>query len=134
MTATADRVYRWAVKPLTALKARADTPAMAHPGPRIISGLAFRLLLLTVIFTFAVGALIIVPNAASFHERWLRDRLQAAELASTAVEALPYSMVDDEVAEQLMTIGGVQAVVVGDQGVRRLLLQAPNLPRIRICK
>jgi signal transduction histidine kinase len=129
MTATADRVYRWAVKPLTALKARADAPAMAHPGPRIISGLAFRLLLLTVIFTFAVGALIIVPNAASFHERWLRDRLQAAELASTAVEALPYSMVDDEVAEQLMTIGGVQAVVVGDQGVRRLLLQAPNLPR-----
>ena len=67
MTATADRVYRWAVKPLTALKARADAPAVAHAGPRIISGLAFRLLLLPVIFTFAVGALIIVPNAASFH-------------------------------------------------------------------
>jgi len=129
MTATADRVYRWAVKPLTALRARADATPAAASGARVISGLAFRLLLLTVIFTFAVGALIIVPNAASFHERWLRDRLQAAELASTAVEALPYSMVDDEVAEQLMTIGGVQAVVVGDQGVRRLLLQAPNLPR-----
>jgi len=129
MTAATDRVYRWAVKPLTAFRARADAPVAAHNAPRIISGLAFRLLLLTVLFTFAVGALIIVPNAASFHERWLRDRLQAAELASTAVEALPYSMVDDEVAEQLMTIGGVQAVVVGDQGVRRLLLQAPNLPR-----
>ena len=29
-----------------------------------------------VLLLAAVGALIIVPNAASFHERWLRDRLQ----------------------------------------------------------
>ncbi|MDO9076913.1 MAG: HAMP domain-containing sensor histidine kinase, partial [Brevundimonas sp.] len=40
-----------------------------------------------------------------------------------------YSAVEDDAAEQLLAIGGVQAVVVGDQGVRRLLLQAPNLPR-----
>lgn len=92
-------------------------------------GLSWRLLLLTVGFTFAVEALIIAPSAASFHERWLLDRLQSAELASVGVEALPYSAVEDATAEQLLTIGGVQAVVVGDQGVRRLLLQAPNLPR-----
>ncbi len=92
-------------------------------------GLSWRLLLLTVGFTLAVGALIIAPSAASFHERWLLDRLQSAELASVGVEALPYSAVEDATAEQLLTIGGVQAVVVGDQGVRRLLLQAPNLPR-----
>ncbi|WP_372707818.1 sensor histidine kinase [Brevundimonas sp.] len=91
--------------------------------------LAWRLLLLTVVFTVAVGMLIIAPNAASFHERWLLDRLQSAELASVGVEALPYSMVEDDTANQLLAIGGVQAVVVGDQGVRRLLLQAPNLPR-----
>ena len=54
---------------------------------------------------------------------------QSAELASVGVEALPYSAVEDDTAEQLLAIGGVQAVVVGDQGVRRLLLQAPNLPR-----
>ena len=92
-------------------------------------GLSWRLLLLTVGFTLAVGALIMASSAASFHERWLLDRLQSAELASVGVEALPYSAVEDAVAEQLLTIGGVQAVVVGDQGVRRLLLQAPNLPR-----
>jgi signal transduction histidine kinase len=91
--------------------------------------LAWRLLLLTFIFTVVVGVVIIVPSAASFHERWLLDRLQSAELASVGVEALPYSAVEDEAAEQLLAIGGVQAVVVGDQGVRRLLLQAPNLPR-----
>ncbi len=91
--------------------------------------LAWRLLLLTFGFTVVVEILIIVPSAASFHERWLLDRLQSAELASVGVEALPYSAVEDDAAEQLLAIGGVQAVVVGDQGVRRLLLQAPNLPR-----
>lgn len=96
---------------------------------RAPDGLSARLLLLTVAFTLAVEAMIMAPSAASFHERWLRDRLQAAELASVGVEALPYSAVEDDTAEQLLAIGGVQAVVVGEQGVRRLLLQAPNLPR-----
>jgi signal transduction histidine kinase len=91
--------------------------------------LAWRLLMLTFAFTAAVEILIIAPSAANFHERWLLDRLQSAELASVGVEALPYSAVEDDTAEQLLAIGGVQAVVVGDQGVRRLLLQAPNLPR-----
>lgn len=97
--------------------------------PHPPDALSVRLLLLTAAFTLVVAALIIGPSAASFHERWLRDRLQAAELASVGVEALPYSMVEDETAAELLRIGGVQAVVVGEQGVRRLLLQAPNLPR-----
>ncbi|WP_425992313.1 sensor histidine kinase [Brevundimonas sp. TWP2-3-2] len=92
-------------------------------------GLSSRLLLLTVLFTVAVQALILGPNAATFHERWLLDRLQAAELASVGVEALPYSAVDDQTAEQLLRIGGVSAVAISDQGVMRQLLQAPNLVR-----
>ena len=51
--------------------------------------LAWRLLLLTFVFTAVVEILIIVPSAASYHERWLLDRLQSAELASVGVEALP---------------------------------------------
>ena len=97
--------------------------------PRAPDGLSSRLLLLTVAFTLAVEALILGPNLAAFHERWLRDRLQAAELASVGVEALPYSAVEDDTAAELMRIGGVQAVALTEQGVRRLLLQAPNLPR-----
>lgn len=97
--------------------------------PRAPDGLSARLLLLTVAFTLAVEALILGPNLAAFHERWLRDRLQAAELASVGVEALPYSAVEDDTAAELMRIGGVQAVALTEQGVRRLLLQAPNLPR-----
>lgn len=91
--------------------------------------LAWRLLLLTFVFTAVVEILIVAPSAASFHERWLQDRLQSAELAAVGVQALPYSAVEDDTAEQLLAIGGVQAVVVVDGGVRRLLLQAPNLPR-----
>lgn len=100
-----------------------------EPGGSLLGGLSWRLILLTVAFTLAVQALLVLPGAASFHERWLRDRLQSAELASVAVEALPYSEVDDDVGRQLLAIGGVQAVVVGDQGVRRLLLQAPSPAR-----
>ena len=92
-------------------------------------GLSSRLLILTVLFTVAVWLLIMGPSAASFHERWLTDRLQAAELASVGVEALPYNAVDDDTAEQLLRIGGVSAVAISDQGVLRQLLRAPDLPR-----
>jgi len=112
---------------LERLKSRLASGERVRPhGP---DGLTARLLLLTAAFTLLVAIMIIGPSAASFQERWLRDRLQAAELASVGVEALPYSAVEDATAEQLLTIGGVQSVVVGEQGVRRLLLQAPNLPR-----
>ena len=97
--------------------------------PQAPDGLSSRLFLLTVLFTLVVGALILGPNAASFHERWLLDRLQAAELASVGVEALPYSAVDEQTADQLLRIGGVSAVAISDQGVMRQLLRAPNLPR-----
>ena len=92
-------------------------------------GLSSRLLLLTVVFTLAVEALIVAPSAASFQENWLRDRIQSAELASVGVEALPYNAVEDDVAEQLLRIGGVSAVAVSEEGVVSLLLQAPTLPR-----
>lgn len=97
--------------------------------PHAPDGLSSRLLILTVVFTVAVWALIMAPSAASFHERWLSDRLQAAELASVGVEALPYNAVDDDTAEQLLRIGGVSAVAISDQGVLRQLLRAPVLPR-----
>ncbi|MFC5345659.1 sensor histidine kinase [Brevundimonas staleyi] len=120
------------MSPLVVLRERFDRlPAdwRERLTPHAPDGLSSRLLLLTVAFTLAVQALIVGPNAASFHERWLLDRLQAAELASVGVEALPYSAVDDQTAEQLLRIGGVSAVAISDQGVMRQLLQAPNLTR-----
>ncbi len=120
------------MSPIVVLRERFDrlpAPWRERLTPHAPDGLSSRLLLLTVAFTLAVQALIVGPNAASFHERWLMDRLQAAELASVGVEALPYSAVDDQTAEQLLRIGGVSAVAISDQGVMRQLLQAPNLAR-----
>ncbi len=97
--------------------------------PSAPDGLQSRLLILTAVFTLVVEALILLPNAANFHETWLQDRLQAAELASVGVEALPYNAVDDETADQLLRIGGVSAVAISDQGVMSQLLRAPDLPR-----
>jgi len=121
---------------LQTLQTRLRLPAELASGPwrdrfkpHAPDGLSSRLLLLTVAFTLVVEALIVAPSAASFHERWLMDRLQGAELASVGVEALPYSAVDDATAETLLRIGGVSAVAISDQGVMRQLLQAPNLPR-----
>lgn len=103
------------------------TRALSLPRLRLPDGLSARLLLLTAAFAVAVEALIIAPSAASFHERWLLDRIRAAELASVGVEALPYNLVEDETAQQLLEIGGVAAVAVGEEGVRRLLLRAPAM-------
>jgi signal transduction histidine kinase len=97
--------------------------------PRAPANLSSRLLVLTAVFAVAVEALIVAPSVASFQERWLLERIRAAELASVGVEALPYNLVEDETAQQLLEIGGVTAVAVGEQGVRRLLLRAPDLPR-----
>ncbi|CAN5330223.1 HAMP domain-containing sensor histidine kinase [soil metagenome] len=116
------------VPPARAAPTRRDVDAGAR-GWRGLDGLSSRLLVLTVAFTLAVEALIIAPSAASFHERWLSDRLQAAELASVGVEALPYNAVDETTAESMLRIGGVSAVAISDQGVMRQLLQAPDLPR-----
>ena len=113
--------------PLQTLKGRLLRAAALRP--HAPDGLSSRLLLLTAVFAVAVWLLIMAPNAASFHERWLTDRLQAAELASVGVEALPYNAVDDDTAEQLLRIGGVSAVAISDQGVLRQLLRAPDLPR-----
>ena len=112
--------------PLARVRERLPLHAPPFHAP---DGLSSRLLLLTVVFTLAVGALIIVPSAASFHERWLQDRIQSAELAAVGVEALPYNAVADDVAEQLLRIGGVSAVAVSEEGVLSQLLQAPSLPR-----
>jgi len=116
---------------LTRLRERLGAPADWRERWHVHApdALAWRLLLLTAVFTVAVEVLIVAPSAASFHERWLRDRVQSAELASVAVEALPFSTVEDATAEQLLRIGGAQSVVVVDHGVRRLLLQASRVPR-----
>ena len=92
-------------------------------------GLSARLLLLTAAFVMAGALLIIGPSLSAFEEGWLSDRVQAAELASLAVEASPAGAVPDALARELLTGAGVVNVSVQSGGVRRLLLAAPRTIR-----
>jgi len=92
-------------------------------------GLSARLLLLTALFVTLAELLILGPALASYEERWLSDRVRAAELASLAVEAAPAGVVSDEMAGELLEGAGVVLVAVQRDGIRRLLLAAPRMER-----
>ena len=103
----------------------------ANGGRRWIwpGGLSARLLLLTVLFALAAGALVLIPSLASYQEARFLDRVRAAELASLAVEAAPARTVSNSMAAQLLNGAGVVSVAVQSGGVRRLLLEAPRMRR-----
>ena len=102
--------------------AEIETPQARRPVRLAwIHGLSARLLLLTGAFAVAVDLLVLAPAAASFHERWLTDRVRAAEVASLAVEAAPYATVQDDLAGRLLRGVGADVVVLQEEGIRRLL-------------
>ena len=92
-------------------------------------GLSARLLLLTILFVVLAELLILPPSLAAYQERWLADRVRAAELASLAVEAAPDQMVTDALSAQLLEGAGVLSVALRKNGVRRLLLAGPPMDR-----
>lgn len=91
-----------------------------------LGGLSARLLLLTAAFAIVVDLLILFPAAASFHERWVTDRIRAAEVATLAVEAAPYATVEDSLADRLLIGVGADTVVLQENGIRRLLRGSPK--------
>jgi signal transduction histidine kinase len=92
-------------------------------------GLSSRLLILTILFVALAGLLILPSSMAQFEERWLEDRVRAAELASLAVEASPTQVVSNKLSNQLLDGAGVVSVAVQSDGVRRLMLQGPRMNR-----
>ena len=104
----------------------------SFPRPRRLSwpgGLSARLLLLTALFVIMAELLVLGPSLAAYEAGWLTDRVRAAELASLAVEASPAGVVPDQLARELLAGAGVVSVAVQSDGVRRLVLAAPRLPR-----
>lgn len=101
-------------------------PARGEERRAWLGGLSARLLLLTAAFAIVVDLLILFPAAASFHERWVTDRIRAAEVASLAVEAAPYATVEDTLADQLLVGVGADTVVLQENGIRRLLRGSPK--------
>ena len=74
-------------------------------------GLSARLLLLTVAIVVLANLLILPTNLAAFEERWLLDRLRAAELASLVEETAPGGVVTEHVSERLLASAGVVSVL-----------------------
>jgi signal transduction histidine kinase len=89
-------------------------------------GLSARLLVITVLFVLAAGALVLPPTLAAFEERWLLDRVRAGELASLAAEVDPERGVTERLSQELLDGAGVISVAVQTDGMRRLVLAAPR--------
>ena len=106
--------------------ARRAGAATALAWPR---GLSARLLVLTILVALAINLLILPPSLASVEERWLIDRLRAAELASLVRETAPGGVVTGRVSRRLLDSAGVVSVALQVGAERRLILAAPRLAR-----
>ncbi len=91
-----------------------------------ILGLRGRLLALTVLFVLIAELLIFPPSAPNFRNTWLEDRLQAAEIASLAIEAAPDGRVSRELSDKLRDTTNLQAVAVIQDGMRELIYGPPD--------
>ncbi|HBT35349.1 MAG TPA: sensor histidine kinase, partial [Hyphomonas sp.] len=65
-------------------------------GARWFDSLSFRLFGLTILAILVVEAFIFVPSASGFRTSWLTERVQAARIASLALEAAPDRSVSEE--------------------------------------
>ena len=90
--------------------------------------LAGRLLVLTALTVLAVEVLIFVPALAGFHESWLRDRINLAQIAALALEASPETEIADSLEYELLTNAEVQRVAMQREGERELILGDPSAP------
>ena len=102
-----------------------------RPGRRFFwpGGLSARLLLLTTLFVAGAGAFTLPTALAAFEERWLLDRIRAAELVSLAYEVAPDRVVSDQITGQLLQGAGVQTVAIQTEGNRRLVVPGKRSPQ-----
>jgi signal transduction histidine kinase len=84
-------------------------------------GLSGKLLILTILFVMIVQVLIYVPSVSTFRLNWLNDRLAAARTAALVLYAAPSGMVPDDLARDILSSIGAQAVVMKTGQTRRLL-------------
>jgi signal transduction histidine kinase len=95
---------------------------------RLFGRLSARLLLLTILFVLLSEVLIYVPSIARFRETWLHDRLNAAIIASLALEAAGERALPDNLRTEILSRAGVLAVSLKRAERRELVLaMAPGI-------
>ncbi len=87
--------------------------------------LSAQLLVLTVAFVMLAEVFIYVPSIANFRQTWLMDRINAAQLATLAVEAAADHGVMPELEAELLRNAEVKAVALKRNNRRELLLASP---------
>lgn len=93
-------------------------------GREFVDSLAGRLLALTVLLVVAGEAFIFAPALASFHENWLRERMNLAQIAALALEVAPDLPIAESLQWELLSNAEVQRVALQREGERVLLLEA----------
>ncbi|QGZ94443.1 sensor histidine kinase [Terricaulis silvestris] len=104
----------------------------SRPGPiqsirNFVDSLAGRLLGLTVIAVLVGEALVFAGALAGFHEQWLRERMNLAQIAALALEVSPDLEIAESLEYELLTNAEVQRAALQRAGERVLLLEDPNV-------
>lgn len=89
--------------------------------------LSARLLILTVALVSLAGVLILFPSLAAFEERWLKDRLTAAEIGSFAFDTAVDKLISPKVAAQLRESSGVVGFAMYSDGAWVYPLPPPSV-------
>jgi len=110
-------------------RVRSGLGVPAGGAPAFWVSLSGRLLLLTALFVFVAEVLIYVPSIAKYRLDWLRERMEAAQIASLALEATPDQMVSEELAKELLANAEVEAVTLRRNNRRELILEMGPLER-----
>lgn len=88
-----------------------------------LKSLSGRFLLLTIIFVMLAEVMIFVPSVARFRFDYLSERLERAQIASlTQLATPPGTMVDPELAKELLINAGVQSIALRRNEIRELAL------------
>jgi signal transduction histidine kinase len=93
-----------------------------------VDSLAGRLLALTVGALLAGEVFIFAPALATFHETWLRERMNLSQVAALTLEGSPDQAIADTLEYELLTNAGVLRAALQREGERVLLLESDETP------
>lgn len=92
--------------------------------------LSARLLVLTILFVVLAEVLVFVPSIAGFRQDFLQQRLDAAHIASLALQATENNLISKELEQELLENAGVNAVIVKRLKTRAIMLRGIRPPPI----
>ncbi len=91
-------------------------------------GLSGKLLVLTIVFLLAAEMLILIPTVAAFRTDWFKERLEAAQLASLALDAAPNGdIIPDQLRTELLENAEVRFIRLARDDVNQLILASPGV-------